>query len=401
MNYADLVYEIKKISEKMIEKKYQKDYQQTIIESYIKFLNNETQISDKAKLLKILKKVKWYSNFNTDIFFSNIITELLNNISGEVYYLCKNKRSSSCYSIVINLLREGKLQENNIIIYNKENKTFEKRYLEEDAILLLVDDYSGSGNTIINMINAIEKEYSKRRILILIYVWQEMAIKKIKEYIGQDLNNKYKIIEKGIVLENSYQEKFSDDNNSIRYIESICNRCQQKEYKYGYMETGAMITFDGISPNNNISMLWNNNINYNNARWFPIFNREYSLEFLRRKKTEYLRKKKEILDIYNSSWLNKKISFEEFKVLLIIFNTYSVRLEYIKEALGFDNIEEINKIIDKFEKSDIITFSTENILEFIDLKVVKELKKIDEKISGKVGIIKGTRKQISKNMPLD
>lgn len=401
MNYVDIVYEIEKISEEMIEKKYQKEYKKIITESFIKFLNNENEISEKLKLLKLLKKVKWYSNYKTDTYFSNIIAEMLEKLSGEIYYICKNKITSSCYSIVTNLLREGNLEGNNIIIYNKNTKTIDSKILKEESTILLMDDYSGSGNTIINMIEAIEKEYSNKRILILIYVWQKNAIKRIKAYIDKKLKNNYRIIEKGIILEDSYKEKFDKDIDSINYIETVCNGCEQKDFRYGYMETGAMLTFDGISPNNNISMLWNNNINYNNNRWFPVFNREYSLELLRRKKNEYLRKKKEVIKIYNESFLKEKFTYKEFKVLIILFNTYSVRTEYIKEALGFDTIEEITEIVEKLIKCGIITYSTENILQFIDAKAIKELKRIEEKISGEVGIIKGTRKQISKVTPLE
>ena len=163
-----------------------------------------------------------------------------------------------------------------------------------------------------------------------------------------------------------------------------------------------MVTFDGISPNSNISMLWNDNINHNNCKWIPVFNREYSLEALRRKKNEYLRKNKNaVLDFYHNSFLRTKITYDEFKVLIILFNTYSIRIDYIREVLGYDSVEEIIKIIEKFINYGIITYSIENILQFIDTKVINEMRKIDEKISKSVGIIKGTRKQISKSKPLE
>ena len=405
MERKDLVIEVEKIAEERINKKYQKAYKSLVVENYIKFLDNEKKLTDKERLLKILKNVKWYSNDNTDIFFSNAITELLNKTVGDLFCISKNKKTSSCYSIVTNLLMQGKLEEKNIIIYDKRTKSIENKEIAENSTILIMDDYSGSGETIINIAKAIEKEYSNNKVLILCYVWQEKAIKivnRMKRYFDKKLNNNYEIMEEGIILEDSYKEKFNTDTDSITYIKSICEDCKQTNIKYGYRRTGAMITFNGISPNNNISMLWNNNIEHNNYRWFPVFDREYSLELLRRKKNEYLIKNKnEIFEFYKESFLKKNMTYEEFKVLIMLFNTYSIRKEYIKEALGFDTIEEVTEIIEKFVNCGIITYSIENILQFIDKKVINEMRKIDERISKSVGIIKGTRKQIDKFKPLE
>ena len=408
MAQKELVKEVQEIAEEMIDKGYQKRYKEVIVENYMKFLDNERDEYGKSKLLKVLKNVKWYSNHNTDVFFSNIVTEILDETIGEIFFVSKNKKSSSCYSIVINLLREGKTEKNHIITYNKvtkclvENSYIKDREMKETDTILIMDDYVGSGNTIIDMIEAIEERFCNVRVLILNYVWQEAGIKNIKQYLNRELKNHYEIIEKGIVLENSYTEKFKTDEESIRYINSICDNCVDENYKYGYLQTGSMLTFNGISPNNNISMLWRTDINYNNCTWIPIFNREFSMEYLRKKKNQCLREnKKELLEIYNNSSLKQNLTFDEFKVLIILFNTYSVRTPYIKELLGFDSIEDVNNIIEKFVNCGIISYSTDNILEFIDSKIIYELKKIDERISKSVGIIKGTRKQIEKNTPLE
>ena len=405
MKKKDLLIEVKKIAEEKINKNYQKEYKALIVENYVKFLDNEKEIADKERLLKILENVKWYSNANIDEFFSKTITEILNNTIGDLFCISKNKRTSSCYSIITNLLMQGKLEENNLIIYDKITKTLEYKNIVENSTILIMDDYSGSGESIINMVKAIENEYSNNKVLILCYVWQKKAIKiikRMKKFFDKKLNNDYEIIEEGIILEDSYKEKFDKDNDTMNYIKDICECCKQTNIKYGYRRTGAMLTFNGISPNNNISMLWNNNIEHNNSRWFPIFNREYSLELLIRKKNEYLIKNKtEIFELYQESFLKKDITYEEFTVLIILFNTYSIRKEYIKEALGFDTLEEITKIIEKFVNCGIITYSIENILQFIDKKVINEMRRIDERISRSVGIIKGTRKQIDKTKPLE
>ena len=405
MNQKELIIEVKKIAEERINKEYQKAYKSLVIENYIKFLDNEKKIKGKERLLRILKNVKWYSNYNTDIFFANAITDILNKTVGNIYCICKDKQTSSCYSIVTTLLMQGKLERNHIIIYDKNKKELKYKSIEENSIILIMDDYSGSGETIINMAKAIEKEYSNNKVLILCYVWQEKAIKivnRMNRQLSKKLKNNYEVIEEGIIIEDSYKEKFKEDSDSINYIKDVCEDCKQSNIKYGYRRTGAMLTFNGISPNNNISMLWNNNIMHNKYRWVPVFDREYSLELLRRKKNEYLIKNRnEIFEFYKGSFLKDIMTYEEFKVLIMLFNTYSIRKEYLKEALGFDTIEEVTEIIEKFVNCGIITYSIENILQFIDRRVINEMKKIDARISKSVGIIKGTRKQIEKLKPLE
>lgn len=405
MERKDLVFEVEKIAEKQINKRYQKGYKTLVVENYLKFLDNEKKLKDKERLLKVLKNVKWFSNDKTDIFFSNAITEILNSTVGDIYFISKNKKTSSCYSIVTNLLMQGKLEEKDVITYDKMTKSLKYNEIVKSSTILIMDDYSGSGETIINIAKAIENEFSNNRVLILCYIWQEKAIKMVKRInksLSKKLNNNYEIIEEGIIMEDSFKEKFKEDSDSISYIKSICENCKQSNFKYGYRRTGAMLTFNGISPNNNISLLWNNNIMHNNHRWFPVFNREYSLELLRKKKDEYLRKNKnEIFEFYKESFLKYQMTYDEFKVLIMLFNTYSIRKEYLKEALGFDTIEEVTEIIEKFVKCGIITYSIENILQFIDRRVISEMRKIDERISRSVGIIKGTRKQIGKYKPLE
>ena len=405
MERKDLVFEVEKIAEKQINKRYQKGYKTLVVENYLKFLDNEKKLKDKERLLKVLKNVKWFSNDKTDIFFSNAITEILNSTVGDIYFISKNKKTSSCYSIVTNLLMQGKLEEKDVITYDKMTKSLKYNEIVKGSTILIMDDYSGSGETIINIAKAIENEFSNNKVLILCYIWQEKAIKivkRINKSLSKKLNNNYEIIEEGIIMEDSFKERFKEDSDSISYIKSICEDCKQSNIKYGYRRTGAMLTFNGISPNNNISLLWNNNIMHNNHRWFPVFNREYSLELLRKKKNEYLRKNKnKIFEFYKESFLKYQMTYDEFKALIMLFNTYSIRKEYLKEALGFDTIEEVTEIIEKFVKCGIITYSIENILQFIDRRVINEMMKIDERISRSVGIIKGTRKQIGKYKPLE
>lgn len=56
MNQKELINQIEIITDKIIDKKYQKKYKDVIIQNYVKFLDNERKFTNKEKLLKVLKK---------------------------------------------------------------------------------------------------------------------------------------------------------------------------------------------------------------------------------------------------------------------------------------------------------------------------------------------------------
>lgn len=59
--------------------------------------------------------------------------------------------------------------------------------------IFVIDDYSGSGSTIENIIREIEENYLQNEVYIIVYIWQKTAYEKISNLIEKQMNNYYHI----------------------------------------------------------------------------------------------------------------------------------------------------------------------------------------------------------------
>ena len=156
-----------------------------------------------------------------------------------------------------------------------------------------------------------------------------------------------------------------------------------------------MLSINGVSPNNNISMLWKNNIVYKGMNWTELLNRDLCWEILDIKKSKII--KKEIIlenEYKKNSYICEKLTWEEFKLILYLFNNYSINIEYLRKIMGYDTQQEIEEKIKKFEELGIIKILNSIIIEFCDKEIIKELKKIDKMLDNII-ISKKQNKKIS------
>ena len=297
MKEKEIEKEINLIAENIVKKSYQLDRKKEIKELITKALANELETKNKGKLLEVIKRTEWFHESDIDMFFNSFILEMFDKTDETLYFVCKKEKiSSSNFNIITNLIRKGLVDEENIIEYSKENQSIQIKEIEEQAKLLILDDYIGSGKSIIDIIKCIESVYNKKNITIVAYIWQEKALKKLNEYLNekQFLNN-YDIYTKNIRKEADFREKCVDSEETLEYIRDVCNCCVFKNIKYGFNKTGAMLVIDGVAPNNNISMLWSNDIIYKNTNWIPIFNTELNIEAVKNKKKLILKNSKTYL----------------------------------------------------------------------------------------------------------
>lgn len=344
-------------------------------------LNEQTKVN-KNKLLDVIEEVNCYKDLEINDYINATITHIISTEIKEKYMILKERISSSNHTIISKVLKDGLLEESNIIKYSKDNG-IELKEVKENSVILIVDDYVGSGKTIIDMLKEIEKNYNNQNVKIIAYIWQEKAIKKINEYINEtEKNNNYEIhIDEDIIIEKSYKERYEEDSSIFKYIKDTCNTCKDKRCKFGYNRTGAMITINGLSPNNNISMLWRDDLG-NEKTWIPPFNRDISSITMQIKKEKIIKESYSNMRKFYDSFSYKDIlSFDEFKMLLLLFNSYYIKIEKIKDLLGLDTIDDAEHVIEKFKKYGIIEYEVDNIIKFIDKKVIEQFKKINQLIS--------------------
>lgn len=344
-----------------------------------KVLLNETTKENKNKLLDVIEEVNCYKDLEIDEYINSTITHIISTEIREKYMILKDKISSSNHTIISKVLKDGLLEEDNIIKYSKDDG-IELKDIKENSVILIVDDYVGSGKAIIDILKSIENNYNNQSVIVIAYIWQEKAIKKINEYLKEtEKNNNYEIhIDENIIIEKSYKERYAEDSSIFKYIRDTCNTCKNKKCKFGYNKTGAMITINGLSPNNNISMLWRDDLG-DEETWIPPFSRDISAITMQIKKEKIIKESySNMRKFYESFYYKDVFDFDEFKMLLLLFNSYYIKIEQIKKLLGLDTNNDVEDIIEKFKEYGIIKYEVDNIIEFVDKKVIEQFKKINQ-----------------------
>lgn len=378
---------INKIAKKMVINKFLENEEIITYNGLInRFLLNEDTDYKQKKLLNVIEKVNYYKMSQIKIHLNAKIHRIIASADEDIFVVIKEKLSSSNHNLVVDLNYNGIIKDENML----KVKEIDNRYIivgkeidiPKDSIILLLDDYIGSGKTIIKMIYFLEEKYQNCKVKIVAYIWQKNAIYNLQDFLKKHiLNNYYELINDNCIIENDYKWKFNNDENTKEYIEEICGKCKAKSYKFGRYRSGAMLAIDNISPNNNISMLWRNDIDYNN--WNPIFDRERNILVIKRAIIKNIRSSYQYT---RDEWIKFKycneIAFTEFKMLLLLFNSYYIEISEIKRLFGIDTEEEVVNILNKFKKLNIISYNENNILEFIDNDVICQFKYIINKLSG-------------------
>ena len=373
---------INKLVKKLRVNKYCDEEKELLYNLLQKVLLNEQTKVNKNNLLDVIEEVNCYKDLEINDYINATITHIIKTEIREKYMILKEKISSSNHTIISKVLKDGLLEECNIIKYSKDNG-IELKEVKENSVILIVDDYVGSGKTIIDILKELENCYNNQNVKIISYIWQEKAINKINEYINEkERNNNYEIhIDENSIIEKSYKERYEENSRIFKYIEDTCNTCRDKRCRFGYNRTGAMLTINGLSPNNNISMLWRDDLG-DEKTWIPPFNRDISAITMQIKREKIIKESYSKMRKFYESFSYKDIlSFDEFKMLLLLFNSYYIKIEQIKDLLGLDTCDDTEHIIEKFKKCDIIEYEVDNIIKFIDEKVIRQFKKINQLIS--------------------
>lgn len=382
---SNIKEKIDEIVKKLRVNKFSLEEKEILYNIIQKVLLNEHTKKNKNMLLNVIEKVNCYKDAEIIEFINASVQKIIKNSSENKYIIIKERISSSNHSMVSNLIKYGFIESENILILTEEDsiiKFKEIKEIKENSIILIVDDYVGSGKTVIDILKLLEKDYKNQYVKIVSYIWQEKAIQKVNKYINEDIrNNRYEIYNENIIIENAYSEKCKEEPILLEYIRNTCCTCAIKRLKYGYNKTGAMITINGLSPNNNISMLWRDDLG-DNQTWLPPFNRDINMLSMEKKKEKIIKESYvNMINYYNDFYFKDIYNFDEFKMLLLLFNSYCININQITKLLGVDTNEDAEMIIAKFKQYGIIKYEVDNILEFIDKNVIKQFKKINQQIS--------------------
>lgn len=149
-----------------------------------------------------------------------------------------------------------------------------KKVFKTTRFLVLLDDFSGSGETIIDYLNILQK-YLPSTVHVLIFCLHGMSIADQKLYQWRQNNTKINVTVKFFTVDEKFFDKIKslsqDVLDKFKNFEknSVLDEDETK-YILGYGETQALVTNYRNTPNNTFSIFWKKS---ENKKWSPLFPR--------------------------------------------------------------------------------------------------------------------------------
>ncbi|QQP70186.1 hypothetical protein JHE06_11530 [Carnobacterium sp. CS13] len=315
-------------------------YSEIMVEEIIKDFHEVymKKVTDSKFILAPIKDVKNpFKNKSSDDF-SKDYTKLNNISSGYIYDVIYN----------MNHLDKGK----NI-------KSILKK--KEVSTILLLDDFSGSGKTVVNYLNKIDLVVEGKKIIIYIFHLSKSAEIKINQCIASLINNDYKL--------NKYMiSKTLNEEHSIKEIENFEENIIKSLHPLGFEKSKELLSFYRNTPNNTFSVFWDTYIDV----WNPLFPRKETVSFEQYKKNREIIRYNiaAILGIGTRDEILEEISYK-YLVTIIFIN-----LKRDISNIDLENILAYNEIQLKVHKKDM---EEENWLKKDKLKLTPKSKNLIER----------------------
>jgi len=143
--------------------------------------------------------------------------------------------------------------------------------LSEDVVppnLVVVDDYSGSGATLIKTINKLLETNSgvaTSNIFLLVFLITDDAEQAILQYASETgLNIDLVCLEK---TRNAFTRGYIFDANQVdvkraQYIELYDRFALKPEYRFGFLDVASLVAFHYNTPNNTLGLFWQDLADY-------------------------------------------------------------------------------------------------------------------------------------------
>lgn len=223
-------------------------------------------------------------------------------------------------------------------IRKRKKKT--KNIFKETNFLVLLDDFSGSGETIIDYLSILQKHLPPTvRVLIFCLHGMSDAEKKLIEWSNNNTNLDVTVTFR--TLEEKFFDRieFQTQNAQTKFEDFEENSVldeSEKKYILGYDKTQALVTNYRNTPNNTFSIFWKKS---ENKKWMPLFPRsekyttkEYN-QFDNPQRT-FIRQN--IRDYYKKSPINYP-EFSDFEMIGIIIFLVYINQNEKKYFLNEDN----------------------------------------------------------------
>jgi hypothetical protein len=155
-------------------------------------------------------------------------------------------------------------------------------HLDSDPIIVIVDDFSGTGNTIVKGLSKVwgnENKYfsklaSEGRVVLILQSALPTAVERIKhEYPDIKLRTIH-VFDESVMAFKPPEGIFSDvaEFNFAKEVMTQIGRQLTSQAPLGYGDMAALICFHNTIPNNTLPIFWSNG-KVNGKQWKPLFPR--------------------------------------------------------------------------------------------------------------------------------
>jgi hypothetical protein len=342
--------------------------------------------ADWQKALIVLNSFEYFTTIEIirefDIYLQRIIDE--NSNEGTFYAMPVGKAGKSGLAMIYYLKKTNAFVTNKIKILEKDDFN----QVNEGDNLILLDDFSGSGESILGFYEDVKESLQvKIKVFALTVIYLESA--------------KILLVNKGIIIYGNMRypafrsrgsvfgyyprmkaiREFCFKYGDLLYSENEYKNKKSRQHPLGYANSQALVGFEHAVPNNTISIIWaDRNRRDNSKNWKPIFPRRtqtYIKEASEFKKTSaYWISLLYKLKLENAFNLDvEKYSKYNLNVLsILLLKRKRKNPIYICQFLGL-NIDEYENILQEgleknvFDSDGALTQNALNILEQVRKKI--------------------------------
>ncbi len=348
------------------------DFERKIYSDMIySFVSNGTG-KTRRELFELVKKVDWLKNNDSYNVIKKEVTDLdIFNVKYK-FLMFKENIDASSNKFLTMLSSEGIIHKDHIVkAYNRQ--VFLQNY-ELGETLVIIDDFIGTGNTVIDAMGYFD--LSQRFVIICHSITKE-AITILNMCSNVDLK-----ITSSIVLDD-YKTKVTN-SHQLNLIEKIGKAAINQNYRYGYGDCGLMITYEGVTPNNTLPMFWYSKYNPPYDNWLTIFNREINFVTKYKLYENIFRNEKSLKGQYYKL-KGFDLSYQEYLILIALRLKIS-KLDELQGILHFDTKHEMNRWLIKLYNKSYLIINGEDIeiiepINNVMTSIINELVNINVKSS--------------------
>ncbi|MBW9331542.1 hypothetical protein D9N18_09270 [Lactococcus raffinolactis] len=316
-------------------------YPQSIIDKRLRSLYDDIKINylaDNFICAPILNNDTTTSNSSHDLVHSFIN---INQIQNSKIF------SFNHYIDLLNKKNEYKSKKDttpNIISYREESsKHLEKEEkkiktkFQNISSLILIDDYTGTGQTVIDFILKIENSLPQNVTIILFFIHSTKIAKKNIYELKNKIKNDVIFVCKDIT--DKYFANNPEIETEFRKFETNIVRPRREREVLGFDETESVVTLSRNTPNNTLSIFWSSNI-----EWVPLFPRDEKTD----KQKPLINEQKYVK--YITWFINDEYptfsSNEKMKLTFLLYIKFATSLEKTIKLIDLMNILSYNDSVD-------------------------------------------------------